>query len=201
VVMVRRRVAWVIALPLAVGSWLGAHCLAYLLVSPSREHHMGLHAEHGHAYLGYTPALAIWGLTLILAGLVLCIGEGLRGRRQLRPPVRLFALLPPIGFTLQEHVERLIGSGAVQYDLVLEPTFLVGLALQLPFSLAALLLTRALYALGFGLGRVLARRLALRRPLRYAPPSLLQLPAAAMLVTPSVLATGHGPRAPPAAGS
>jgi hypothetical protein len=199
--MVRRRVAWVIALPLAVGSWLGAHCLAYLLVSPGAEHQMGLHAEDGHAWLGYTPALAIWGLTLIVAGLVLCVGEGLRGRLPSRPPVRLFAVLPPIGFTVQEHLERLIGSGAVPYDLVVEPTFLVGLALQLPFSLAALLLTRALYALGFGLGRVLARRLALRRALRYAPPSLLRLPAAAVLVRPSVLATGHGPRAPPAAGS
>jgi hypothetical protein len=199
--MVRRRVAWVIALPLAVGSWLGAHCLAYLLVSPSAEHHVGLHAEHGHAYLGYTPAIAVWGLTLVLAGVVLCVGEGLRGRPPLRPPVRLFALLPPVGFTLQEHVEQLVGSGAVPYDLVVEPTFLIGLALQLPFSLAALLVTRALYAIGFGLGHVLARRLTLRRPLGYAPPSLLHLPAAAMLVTPSVLATGHGPRAPPAAGS
>lgn len=191
---------WAIALPLAVGSWLGAHCLAYLFVSPGAEHHTGLHAEEGHAWLGYTPALAIWGLTLILAGLVLCVGEGLRGRLPSRPPARIFALLPPIGFTVQEHLERLIGSGAVPYDLVFEPTFLVGLALQLPFSLAALLLTRALYALGFGLGRVLARKLAVSRPLRHAPPSLLHLPEAAMLVAPSVLATGHGPRAPPAAG-
>jgi hypothetical protein len=190
--MVRRRVAWAIALPLAVGSWLGAHCLAYVLVSPGAEHHTGLHAEHGHAYL-------VWGFTLVLAGLVLCVGEGLRGRRPSRPPVRLFAVLPPIGFTVQEHLEQLVGSGAVRYDLVLEPTFLVGLALQLPFSLAALLLTRALYALGFGLGRVLARRLALRQPPRCAPPSRLHPPAATMLVTPSVLATGHGPRAPPAA--
>jgi hypothetical protein len=95
----------------------------------------------------------------------------------------------------------LIGTGSIPADLVVEPTFLVGLALQLPFSLAALLLTRALYALGFGLGRVLARKLALPRPFRYAPPALLHLPASAMLVTPSVLATGHGPRAPPGAGS
>jgi len=200
-VMVRRRVAWVIALPLAVASWLGAHCVAYLLVSPGAERHMGLHAEHGHAWLGYTPAIAIWGLALVVAGLVLCVGEGLRSRRPSCPPVRLFALLPPLGFAVQEHLERLIASGSVPYDLVAEPAFLLGLALQLPFSLAALLLTRALYALGFGLGRVLARKLALRRTLRSAPPSLLHLPASAMLVSPSVLASGHGPRAPPAAAS
>jgi hypothetical protein len=199
--MTRRRAAWVISLPLVVASWLGAHCLAYWLVSPAAERHTGLHAEHGHAWLGYTPAIVLWGLTFVLAGLLLCIGEGLRGHRSSRPPVRLFALLPPFGFTVQEHVERLIASGAIPYDLMVEPTFLFGLALQLPFALAALLLTRALYAVGFGLGRVLARQLALRRPLRYAPSSLLRLPASATLVTPSVLAVGHGPRAPPAAGS
>ena len=197
--MLTRRVAWVIAAPLAVGSWLGAHCLAYLLVSPDAEHHVGVHAEHGHAWLGYTPAIFVWGLALVAAGVVLCVGEGLRGRLPAPPPVRLFALLPPIAFTIQEHLERLLGSGAVPYDLVAEPTFVLGLALQLPFSLAALLLTRALYALGLGLGRVLARQLALRRPLRYAPPALLQLPASAILFTPSVLASGHGARAPPGA--
>lgn len=200
VVMTRRRAAWVISLPLAVASWLGAHCLAYWLVSPGAEQHMGVHAEHGHAWLGYTPAIVLWGLTFVLAGLLLCIGEGLRGRRPSRPPIRLFALLPPLGFTVQEHLERLIASGGIPYDLLVEPTFLVGLALQLPFALVALLLTRALYAVGFGLGRVMARKLALRRPLRHAPPSLLRLPASATLVTPSVLAVGHGPRAPPAAG-
>jgi hypothetical protein len=196
--MTRRRAVWAIALPLAVASWLGAHCLAYWLVASGAERHMGLHADHGHAWLGYTPALAVWGLTLVVAGLVLCVGEGLRGRRPSGPPVRLFALLPPLAFAVQEHLERLIGSGAIPYDLVLEPSFLVGLALQLPFAVAALLLTRALYTLGFGLGRVLAAKLVLRRALRRGPPALVRLPASAMLVTPSVLVLGHGQRAPPA---
>jgi hypothetical protein len=196
--MTRRTAAWVISLPLAVTSWLGAHCLAYWLVSPGAEQHMGMHAEHGHAWLGYTPALAIWGLALVVAGLLLCIGEGLRGHRPAGPPVRFFALLPPLAFAVQEHVERLLGSGALPLDLVLEPTFLVGLALQLPFAVAALLLTRALYALGFGLGCVLAGRLALARPLRQGPPALLRRPESATLVSPSLLALGHGQRAPPA---
>ena len=198
--MTRRRAAWVISLPLAVASWLGAHCLAYWLVSPGGEQHMGMHAEHGHAWLGYTPALAVWGLTLVVAGVVLCVGDGLRGRRPSDPPLRLFALLPPAAFVAQEHIERLVGTGSITYDLLVEPTFLVGLALQLPFAVAALLLTRALYALGFGLGRVLAGRLAVGRPLRHGPPALLRRPASVALVSPSVLALGHGQRAPPAAG-
>lgn len=196
--MIRRAAAWLIPLPLAVASWLGAHCLAYWLASPGAEQHMGVHAEHGHAWLGYTPALALWGLTVVVAGLVLCIGDGLRGHRPSRPPARLFALVPPLGFVVQEHLERLIASGAIPYDLVVEPTFLLGLALQAPFAVAALLLTRALYALGFVLGRALAGNLAIGRPLRYGPPSLLHPPASATLVSPSLLALGHGQRAPPA---
>jgi hypothetical protein len=198
--MNRRTAAWAIALPLAVASWLGAHCLAYALVSPRAEEQIWLHAEHGHAWLGYTPALAVWGLALLVAGLVLCAGDGLRGRRPSGPPVRLFALLPPVAFAVQEHLERLLSSGSIPHDLVAEPTFLVGLALQLPFAVAALLITRALYALAFGLGRALAGALALGRPGRSGPPALRRRPASAMLVSPSVLALGHGQRAPPALG-
>jgi hypothetical protein len=161
---------------------------------------MGLHAERGHSYLGYAPAIGVWGLALVL-GLVLWVGEGLRGRRPSAPPLRLFALLPPVGFAVQEHLERLIGTGGIPHDLVLEPTFLVGLALQLPFAVVALLLAHALHALGFGLGRVLARELIIRQPIRCAPRALLRLPAAATLVALPVLAPGHGPRAPPLAGS
>jgi hypothetical protein len=198
-VMRGRRAAWLLSLPLAVASWLGAHCFAYWLVSPGGERHMGLHAEHGHAYLGYTPAVATWGLALVLAGLVLCIGEGLRGRRPSPPPLKLFALLPPAGFAVQEHLERLVGTGAIPHDLVTEPTFLVGLALQLPFALVALLLAHALHALGFGFGRVAARALAPHGPVSVTPPRLLLgRRAPAILITPSVLAPGHGPRAPPA---
>jgi hypothetical protein len=189
---------WVVALPLVAASWLGAHCLSYWLVAPGAEEHMGLHAEHGHAWLGYTPALAIWALTLVVAGGVLCVGQGLRGRRPSGPGVRVFALLPAAGFVVQEHVERLIGTGSIPADLVAEPTFLVGLALQLPFALAALLLTRALYAIAFGLGRALADNSAIGPALRYGPPLLRCRPVCPMLVSPSVLALGHGQRAPPA---
>jgi hypothetical protein len=191
--------AGVIAIPLAIASWLGAHCLAYWLVSPGAEHRMGMHAEHGHAWLGYTPALAIWGLAVVVAGLVLCAGAGLRGHRPSSPPLWHFAILPPVGFVVQEHAERLIGSGSIPADLVLEPTFLLGLALQLPFALAALLLTRALYAISFGLGRAVADSTpAIGRPLRHGPPLPPLRPRSATLVSPSLLALGHGQRAPPA---
>lgn len=191
------RSAWLIPLPLAVASWLGAHCLAYRLVGPA-DGHMGLHADHGHAYLGYTPALFVWGLALVAAGLLLCVGDGLRGHRRAPPPVALFVVLPPAGFVLQEHLERLAATGGIPHELVLEPTFVVGLALQLPFAVAALLLAHALNAIGFAFGRVLARDLAVRRVVRSVAASLTTLPASVPRPAPSVLAVGHGPRAPPA---
>lgn len=78
-----------------------------------------------------------------------------------------------------------------------EPTFLVGLALQLPFALGAVLLAYAVHALGLGFGRSVARTLALRRPIPATPlASLGPLPSATLIV-PSVLAAGHGSRAPP----
>jgi hypothetical protein len=194
----RHRAAWLIPLPLVVASWLGAHSLAYWLVSPGGAGHMALHAVSGHGYLGYAPALAVWGLAFVLAGLVLCVGDGFRGRRPSPPPLRVFMLLPPIGFAVQEHLERLIGTGGIPHDLVLEPTFLVGLALQLPFAVAALLVAHALTALGFGIGRALARLLTFPWQVPAMPPSPLRRPASVALVTPSVLALGHGPRAPPA---
>jgi hypothetical protein len=194
----RHRAAWLIPLPLVVASWLGAHSLAYWLVSPGGTGHMALHAVSGHGYLGYAPALAVWGLALVLAGLVLSVGDGLRGRRPSPPRMRVFMLLPPVGFAVQEHLERLIGTGGIPHDLVLDPTFLVGLALQLPFAVAALLVAHALTALGFGIGRALARLLSFRRQLPRLPPLPVRVPASVALVSPSVLALGHGPRAPPA---
>jgi hypothetical protein len=192
------RAAWFIPVPLAVASWMGAHCFAYWLVAPGGEEHMGMHAEGSHAYLGYTPALVLWGLALLAAGLVFSVGEGLRGRRPSPPPVRLFVLLPPIGFAVQEPLERLMGTGQVPVDIVLEPTFILGLGLQLPFAVVALLLAHALGAIGFGAGRALAHRGVIARRMVGVSARPVRPSADALAAPPSVLARAHGPRAPPA---
>ena len=194
-----RRAAWLLALPVATASWLGAHCLAYVLVPPGGAEPMHGHVEHGHSYFGSLPVLIAAGVTLLAAGLVLCAGEGLRGSQaRSRPPVRLFVLLPPLGFVVQEQVETLIASGSLSYELIAEPTFLVGLALQLPCALGALFLARGLYRLGYGLGRLLAEALPAAAPTALSPLRLLRHVGPAALVAASVLAPGHGPRAPPA---
>jgi hypothetical protein len=197
--MRQRRAAWLVALPVATASWLNAHCLAYVLVPPAASEHMHHHAEGGHAYIGSAPVLIAALLTVLAAGLVLCAGEGLRGRTGgPGPPVLPFALLPPLGFVAHSHIEDLLRSGSFSAGLIAEPTFLAGFALQLPFAVAALLLCRGLYAIGYGLGRLLAAPLAVATRTSDHAPATHRRPVSVSLIPPSVLAQGHGSRAPPA---
>jgi hypothetical protein len=195
----QRRAAWLVALPVATASWLNAHCLAFVLVPPAGSEHMHHHAEGGHTYFSSTPVLLAALVTVLGAGLVLCVGEGLRGGAGgLGPPALLFALLPPLGFVVQEHVEDLLRSGSLSGTLMVESTFLTGFALQLPFAVAALLLCRGLYALGYGLGRFLASRLGVATRVQSLALSARPRARSVTLIPPCVLALCHGSRAPPA---
>lgn len=109
---------WLVSIPFMAAGCLAAHSLAYHLVSVPEER---------HGYLAFAP------LFLGLLGAVAVVGAVRRGR--VRSPLA-FAALPPLAFVVQEHAERL--------ELVVaEPAFLLGLALQLPFALAALVAARA----------------------------------------------------------
>jgi len=195
--MARRRVVWVLSLPLAVAGWLAAHWLAYVLIAPDADHRARLLSQTGHGYLGVAPVIVACAVTLLLAGLALAIHEGLRGGARARVPVWPIALVPPLGFAVQEHLERLIELNAFPVGATLEPTFLVGLALQLPFALAAVVLARAVLALGHALGHRLAAARARRPSARAAAPLRRAWPEPE-LARPPILATGHGERAPPA---
>lgn len=188
--MARPGAVWLVALPLAAAGWLAAHCVAYLLVAPAGRH------ERVHGYLVATPLLLACGITLLAAGLALAVHHGLRGHGRPRVPVVPVALVPPLGFAAQEHVERLIEFGAFPLAAVLEPTFLVGMALQVPVALAAVALARVVSAFGYALGRELAVIPRARPPI--ALPGFRAWPEPEV-ARPPVLATGHGERAPPAA--
>jgi hypothetical protein len=195
------KVTWLVALPVATASWLAAHCLAYVLVPPGGGEAMHHHMESGeHAYFGAIalPVLLAAGLTVLAAGLTISVHDGLHGDpRRARPPALVFALLPPLGFVVQEHLEQLIATGSVPLQLAAEPTFMAGLALQLPFALGALLLSHAIYSIGYGLGVLVAAALPAARPVvRFGAQSVRRTPLA-LAPAPAVLAPGRGPRAPP----
>jgi hypothetical protein len=120
---------------------LAAHALAYVLAEPDAHDRRDLLAASGHGYLDGVPIFLAGGLAVLLAG---AFWHALRGRRQSRPSPWIFAALPLIAFTVQEHAERLAHTGAVPLAAVLEPTFVTGLLLQIPFALLAWVLTRAI---------------------------------------------------------
>ena len=92
---------------------------------------------------------------LIVAALATEVRLHVRGRRADRPSLWAFGLVAPALFTCQEHIERLAHDGTVPW-LAGEPTFLAGLALQLPFALAAYLVARLLLRVARSIARVLA---------------------------------------------
>lgn len=160
VAMRRCGAPWLVSIPFMAAGCLAAHALAYHLISPPRER---------HGYLAYAPLL------IGLLGALAVVGVVRRSRTA--SPV-VFAALPPLAFTVQEHTERL-------QLLVTEPAFLVGLLLQLPFALAALVAARAF----IGLADLVLEALG-------GPPRRLWSP-----LRPEPVAVGHAPRLSPLAHS
>jgi hypothetical protein len=176
----RSRSAWLVYLPLLAAGCLASHWVAYAV---SGDRHPGSFLA-GHGDL----ALALAGAVL-LAGLV---AQALDGRTaRVRLPVA--AALPPATFTLQEHLERAFHGDGSPWGTALEPAFLIGLALQAPFVLAALALARALSSLAGAAGRALTRP-ATARP---RPVAVLPRPASARTVR-SAPGVAHAGRGPPA---
>lgn len=176
--MERLRPAWLLGLPLLAVGWLSAHALAYELVPA---------AEHGHGYLAQAPLF----LTLCAATVSVALAARIAGRGGRTLPRWLAGALPLLGFAVQEHLERGLAFGAVPWGTAFEPVFLLGLVLQLPFALAALLVARALTALADAVAAGPAARP--RIAFRLAPPP----PAQAELAGALALARGWAGRAPP----
>jgi hypothetical protein len=191
---VRRVLACLTAVPLAVAGSLAAHQIDYRLVAPQADARAQLLASTGHGYLDVLPAIvaACWALAAV--GVVL-VAQDVRGHgRVTRVAAWPFALLPPLAFAVQEHLERLVHHDAVPWHAALEPTFWRGVLLQLPFGLAAWLVARWLLRAAERVG------LALRRRPHALPSSLPEPPRAAAapsLRRLSVLAALAAGRAPP----
>ncbi len=194
-VLSRRNVVWLLTLALAViGSQL-AHELAYRLVTPDGAQRAHELARTGHAYLVYAPAALAVCSVLVLIALVGELRHLLSGRgtASFRPSALTFAVLAPAIFLLQEHFERLFHDGAFPWDACLQPTFVVGLLLQLPVAFGAYLLARLLLRAVRSLGRLLVG------PMRPAVPGCELVQPTTRMHVPRVpvLALGYGSRGPP----
>lgn len=177
-----RRLPWLLMLPLMAAGCLAAHSAAYRLVEP-------VSAEPAHGYLALAPLVLAVGIAL---GVVAAIRSALAGRIGAGGPVYLFAFLPPLAFTLQEHLERAIQPGESTFGTALEPGFLVGLALQLPFALFALVIARTLLRAAEAAGALLRPPAPARRMPPILRPAYFVDPA-----RPPALSSPHAGRAPP----
>jgi hypothetical protein len=108
----------------------------------------------------------------------------------------LLALVPIAAFVAQEAAERAV-SGTAPTELLAEPAFGVGLAVQAVCGLAAFVLSRLLVEGADRLGRIVATRTALVPQLPVAVPA----PVAADVLRARALAFPHAGRAPPALAS
>jgi hypothetical protein len=131
----RRRASLLLALPIAVvGSWL-AHQLGYLLSDPVAAERARVLASTGHGYQRFLPMLvAAAGVTVVVG---LALEAVARRSRRLALPAWPLALVAPVAFAVQEHLERALHAGAFPAGLLTSRTFLLGLALQIPFALLA----------------------------------------------------------------
>jgi hypothetical protein len=123
----RRALAWALVTPVAAAGVLAAHALAYRLT--------GTPTGAVHAYLDHGPQVVAVLATVALLGLAL------QDRSLTAASTWWFAPLAPLGFAVQEHIEGLAHTGHLPW-LFTTPTFVLGLALQIPIALLCVLVVR-----------------------------------------------------------
>ena len=111
-----------------------AHGLAYWIVYPQASVRLRVLVETGHDYMSLLPLVLGVGGAIVALSLGATIVDAARGRGSRALPPWAFALLPLVGFTLQEFIERWLAWGFLPWHEFAQPTFLVGMALQLPFG-------------------------------------------------------------------
>ena len=153
------------------------------------------HTGHGHlAFSPYVMAVSVAVLVVALGGAVVA---GVARRARSGVPLAPFVLMPLVDFVCHAGLEWLQHGGGVSVGAALEPVFLVGLALQVPFALAALLLVRVALAGAEGLGRGLSARWCPRPVASAAPAPVRLLIGTEHRPIIPVLASGCAERGPP----
>jgi len=191
----RRGLAWLVAVPLMLAGSQVSHMLAYRIVYPQAGVRLHDLVETGHGYMSALPlALGVAGAIVVLS-LAASVVDAARGRGVRSLPPWAFALLPVVGFGLQEYIERWLAWGFFPWAAALEPTFLIGILLQLPFGALAFVVVRVLLRTA----RRLGRRLARVPPPRLGPAlcPLLIPPAQPLPPLSSLLSRCLGRRGPP----
>lgn len=191
----RRSLAWLVAVPLMLAGSQFAHVLAYRIVYPQASIRLAALVETGHSYMSALPLVLGAAGAVVALSLAASALDAARGRGARALPPWAFALLPVAGFAFQEYIERWIAWGFLPWYAALQPTFVVGIALQLPFGALAYFVARFLLRGAKRVGRRLARVAPPR--LRLAVPPLLTPAAQPLPPLSSLLSRQMGRRGPP----
>jgi hypothetical protein len=191
----KRRLPWLIAMPLAVVGTLAGHSVGYWAAVPDAQERAHVLASSGHGYLHYAPlVLALCG-ALAALGFVAHALAAFRGRETAGGTrIKLVAALAPAAFVLQELLERFLHDGHLHWHLFVSAPFLLGLATQVPFALLAAAIAFALATVAQQVAQAIR---AARRPrprgtaLTFLSWLSVDLPSA------PVLARGYTGRGPP----
>lgn len=184
--MRRQRLSWLLFVPLTAIGGLVAHVAVQAVAVPA---HHGARMPHSHIDIGHWPLCAAVCGGVGLAGLALA---GVRGRPA-RVPLWVFALVPPVGFAVQEEVFALSeGLATPSVGLALA----LGLVLQIPFALAAFLVARALLTFA----ATVVRSFRARPAVLVRAPAFFLKPVVATWPQPRAFVLGYGQRAPPLRG-
>ena len=98
--------------------------------------------EVAHDYLRYGAVFVALAAAVIAVATTRNFVRTIGGEVAEVPSAVTFAVMPIVGFVFQEHLEHLVAARELELSFFLSPPFVVGLALQLPFALAALLVAR-----------------------------------------------------------
>jgi hypothetical protein len=114
-----------------------AHQLTWSVASHDEE------SEVAHGYLGYGAIFIALAAAVVAVATTHHFVKALGGGDLAEaPPAGMFAVMPIVGFVFQEHLEHLVAARELEVGFFVSPPFVVGLALQLPFAFAAMLVAR-----------------------------------------------------------
>ena len=195
---VRRIGALLVSVACLVAGSLTAHAVTYASVIPDPGERAQVMQATGHGYLEQWPLICAALLVIAVIGVVGEFFAGDRMRRAEEVAAWPFALAAPLGFALQEHLERFIHDGQWPWTAVLDPTFSPGLAIQLPFAWLAWRAARLLLQGARAMERHIAAR---RRPRLAIGPELVAVRRAPRILAPRrrILSSCAAGRAPPRA--
>ena len=138
-----------------VAGLFAGHSVGYRLATPDTHERADTLAHSGHGYLDYAPLTLAVCLGLLLAALLLRAVASFYGQPR-RPAASRASSCCRRLHSSSRSTWRGSSIRAVPWTTAFEPSFLVGLALQLPSALAALLLAWVLDSVAHAIGHALS---------------------------------------------